>query len=100
MEDAGVLIHSKFNKWGVLFWNTVINLTSIIGTIIGLMIGGVGKSSSSYSMAFIAGNFIYISLSAMLPMTLKNKSVIQNVLYFTFFCVGIGIMFIMLLMED
>jgi zinc transporter ZupT len=99
LGDAGILFHSNFNTWGVLFWNSIINITGIIGTIIGLGIGSLDAAGSSYSLAYVAGNFLYISLGEMIPIILNKKGKCLNVIQFCFLLLGLFIMFMILLLE-
>jgi zinc transporter ZupT len=99
LGDAGILFHSNFSTWGVLFWNSIINLTGIVGAIIGLSIGSLDDAGSAYSLAYVAGNFLYISLAEMIPIILNKKGVISNVIMFGFLLLGFFIMFMILLLE-
>jgi zinc transporter ZupT len=99
LGDAGILMHSGFNIQGVLFWNTMVNLCSIFGTLIGLSVGDVNYTTKAYSLAFVCGNFLYIALSQMLPITLNGRGVLVNILHFLFFIVGLGFMYGILFIE-
>jgi zinc transporter ZupT len=99
IADAGVLIHSDFTTAGILFWNVVNNVTGILGTIIGLAIGTINKTSEAYCLAFVSGNFLYISLSEMIPLLINLKKGLNNVFIFSFMILGFGIMFLILLFE-
>jgi zinc and cadmium transporter len=99
LGDAGILLHSGFKIKGVLFWNTIVNLCSILGTIIGLSLGDINYTFKAYSLAFVSGNFLYISLSEMLPITLNGKGFIINLFHFLFFIVGLGFMYGILFIE-
>jgi zinc transporter ZupT len=100
MGDAGVLLQSKFNPWAVLFWNILHNLTNVIGGIIGIALGQISQSSKAYCLGFVAGNFFYISLAEMVPVIMKKKKLWDQILQFGFIILGIGIMFLILLLED
>lgn len=100
LGDAGVLIHSKFTLISVLFWNVINNISSVIGVIIGLAVGQISEASKSYSLAFVAGNFYYISLAEMVPELIRKKGFWNHFSHFFFIIVGIGIMFSLLYIEN
>ena len=99
LGDAGILIHANFNIWSVLFWNSIINLTAILGAIIGLTLGNMNESSESYAMGYVAGNFFFISLAEMIPVILHKKGLWENIIQFIFMMIGLAIMFLILLLE-
>ena len=49
---------------------------------------------------FIAGNFIYIALSDMLPIMSKEKNCKYAIFQILALCFGIGIMYLILLAEE
>jgi zinc transporter ZupT len=99
LGDAGILISSNFKVWSVVFWNFLINICSIVGAIIGLSTGEISDASQSYAMAFVAGNFLYISIGQMVPEIIKKKGIWEFVLQICGILIGIGAMFIILLFE-
>lgn len=100
LGDAGILLHSDFNIWAVLFWNVAVNVFMILGAAIGLGVGQISQASKAYSLAFVAGNFFYISLAQMIPEVIKKKKLLQVILQYSFIVLGMGIMFLILLVES
>jgi len=100
LGDAGILLYSKFNIWAVLFWNSIVNVTCIIGTIIGLSLGSFSKRVECYCLGFVAGNFLFISLSEMVPIIMRKKGMFNNVLQILFMLFGILVMFAIFLIEE
>jgi len=74
------------------------NLTAFIGVIIGLIIGELNKVFTVYVTLIIAGNFLYIGLTLMIPKAreVKNKCVIWAGLagYLVGIAIMVGITFI------
>ena len=97
--DAGILLHSKFYIWGVLFWNVTKKITYVIGTIIGIGIGYISQSSKAYCLGFVAGNFFYKALAEMVPELMKLRGTCQQIIQFSFILIGIGIMFSIAILE-
>jgi zinc transporter ZupT len=100
LGDAGILLHSDFNIWAVLFWNVIVNTLMILGAAIGLGVGQISEASKAYSLAFVAGNFFYISLAQMIPEIIKKKKLTQVILQYCFIILGMGIMFLILIIES
>lgn len=100
LGDAGILLNSKFNHWSVLFWNVFINITNVIGTIIGIGVGKISPASNAYSLGFVAGNFFYIALAEMIPEIIRKKGLWTHISQFFFVIFGIGVMFLIVLYES
>ncbi len=92
--DAGLLLHSNFTIWGVIFWNTAINIFILPGTGIGLMVGGIEKAGHYYALSFVVGGFLYIALSEMVPIKLVATGLLNIILQTAFFLLGLGMMYI------
>lgn len=99
LADAGVLIHSNFGFWAILFWNSMSNIGAIFGAIIGLAVSEINKLSNFYLLSVTAGNFLYISLAQLIPILVHVKGKLINFLIFTGIFLGIGIMYLILLLE-
>eukprot|EP01017_Pseudomicrothorax_dubius_P032801 TRINITY_DN4330_c0_g4_i6.p1 TRINITY_DN4330_c0_g4~~TRINITY_DN4330_c0_g4_i6.p1 ORF type:complete len:291 (+),score=33.71 TRINITY_DN4330_c0_g4_i6:373-1245(+) len=65
--DTGILLAAGFAGKKIIFWNTFVNITAIIGTIIALPLGSVNEVVTNCFIAIVAGNFFYIALTSMLP---------------------------------
>jgi len=79
MGDVGILIKSKFNSLQKIFCNGIVNLTSLIGVVLGLALGSISEAVQIYILSFIAGNFIYIGADIWRNL-LKNKDFCSNFL--------------------
>lgn len=100
ISDAGILIHAKYHPCGILFWNVINNVTGIVGTLIGLGLGTINEEATAYCLAFVAGNFFYISLSEMVPLVLRLKRPINIFLTFFMMILGFVIMFVIAIVEE
>lgn len=98
MGDVGILIKNRFNNCQTIFWNAIINTTSLIGVIVGLGLGEMGEAVQIYILSFVAGNFIYIGADIWRNL-MKNKDACMNILEFLSFAVGVGAMYLVLLAE-
>jgi len=99
ISGMGVLVESRFPLLQAFCCNGILNFTAMIGTLVGLTVGNVSEAVNNYILAFVAGNFLYISLVSMLPIVVKdkrNKSLMWN---FGAFVAGIGSQFALLAFE-
>lgn len=97
--DFGVLIHSGYTTTRALFLNFLSALTALIGVIIALIIGSVTEILTVWLIPLAAGGFIYIAMTDLIPEMHKTKHVPHSLLQFAFVLIGIGAMFLLLLIE-
>ncbi|CAD8055378.1 unnamed protein product [Paramecium primaurelia] len=89
--DTSILLENKFTNSQALFSNGLINCSALIGAIIGLGISSM--ENDTLVLAFVAGNFIYISCVDMLPAVLKEENIKISFLQFIAFCAAVAIMY-------
>jgi zinc and cadmium transporter len=90
--DFGVLVYGGFNKLKALYYNFVIALTCILGTVIGYFISANMYNFSLFLLPFTAGGFIYIAACDLIPELHKESSLKRSTLsLFAFSC---GVLFI------
>lgn len=65
--DFAVLLHQGLAKKKVLFINIFSAMLSVLGAVIGIIIGASAESILPYALAITSGFFIYIALSNLLP---------------------------------
>jgi zinc and cadmium transporter len=93
LGDFGVLIHGGFSKTKALFYNFLSQLTAVIGGLVGFFF--VRSSGLEIALLpFAAGGFIYIAASDLIPELHKENETKKIMLSFTFFIIGIIIMFL------
>lgn len=98
MGDVGILLKSGFSSIQTVICNGVINFTALVGVFPGLILGGLSKEIKNYIMIFVAGNFIYIGADIWRHL-LRNKSCLHNFMELVMFFVGVGAMFLVLVLE-
>jgi len=92
--DFGVLVYGGFSKFKALYYNFVIALTCVLGTIVGYFISVYIKNFSPFLLPFTAGGFIYIAACDLVPELHKQKDLKKSASsMFAFLC---GIIFILL----
>ena len=67
---------------------------AMLGTIVSLLLGGVGDAAMAWILPFTAGGFIYIACVSVLPELLSESSLWQTLKELTALFVGILMMII------
>ena len=97
--DFGVLIHGGFKIRKALFLNFVTALAAVMGTIVSLIIGSYAISLTNFLLPFAIGSFIYIAGSDLIPELHKETKPIKSFVQLFMLLIGIGIMYLFLLLE-
>ena len=93
--DFGVLVYGGFSKLKALYYNFVIALTCVLGTIVGYFISVHIKNFSPFLLPFTAGGFIDIAACDLVPELHKQKDLKKSASSMVaFLC---GILFILLI---
>ena len=86
LADVGILIYSGLSKKKVLIYNYIFALTAIVGALLTYFFAERFGNIIPYLLAVVAGNFIYLSLSDLVPIihhTSREKVKLQ-VFWFIF----------------
>ncbi|OPZ24057.1 MAG: Zinc transporter ZupT [bacterium ADurb.BinA186] len=97
LGDFGVLVHSGFTPKKAVWYNFLFATLAILGTAITLLIGTRVGDVVNYMIPITAGGFVYIALSDLVPELHKEESAAHSLLQLLFILVGIGIMYLLLL---
>ncbi len=65
--DFGVLLHAGYSRSKVLLYNFLTALTAIVGAVVGYFLLPLIEPYVGAILAFVAGTFIYIAVSDLLP---------------------------------
>lgn len=66
--DFGVLLHAGFSKIKALVYNFLVSLSTILGAVIAVSLRNIiPESFIPIALAVIAGNFIYLAASDLMP---------------------------------
>lgn len=87
--DFGVLVYGGFSKLKALYYNFVIALTCILGTVIGYFISANMHNFSPFLLPFTAGGFIYIAACDLIPQLHKESSLKRSTLSLLAFSCGV-----------
>jgi zinc and cadmium transporter len=92
--DFGVLIYAGFKRAKALILNFLVALTVVVGGIVGYFLSFYLEELIIYLLPFAAGGFLYISTSDLIPEIRKERDVKKSLISFTFFLIGIAIMYL------
>ncbi len=90
--DFGILIHGGLSVKKALMFNFASALSAIVGVILALSIGVAIEDAMLYLIPFIAGGFIYIASSDLIPELHHNTNVLHSLLQLLAVIGGIIIM--------
>ena len=97
--DFGVLIHSGYSAKKALWLNFLSALFAILGTVIVLVVGAKSSLLTTWLVPLAAGGFIYIAMSDLIPEMHKVKNTKESTLQILAVLIGLGAMFLLLLLE-
>lgn len=93
LGNFGILLHGGFSRVKALVLNFLVQLTCIIGGIIGYFISS-NNHFTIYLLPIAAGGFIYIAASDLIPELHNQKEFDKTVITFVFFVIGLSFMII------
>jgi zinc and cadmium transporter len=99
IADFALLLHAGFSRAKALLWNFVSALTALLGAGAFFIIGGTFSGIEPVAAAFTAGGFIYIAAADLIPELHETKHPGRSALQLLAMLVGIGLMFLLLLLE-
>jgi zinc and cadmium transporter len=91
LGDFAVLIHGGWKKKTALLFNLLSGLTFLVGGLVAY--AASQQISVQWLVPLAAGNFLYIGASDLVPEVNKAHSFKINLLHFTVFTAGLGLLF-------
>ncbi len=91
--DFAVLLYAGFSKQKAILLNVLVSGTAILGGVVGWFISEHTDRLNTYLIPIAVGGFIYIALSDILPELRKENNMKKFFSGFTFFLLGIVMMF-------
>lgn len=98
LGDFGVLLHSGFTRARALMLNALSGLLSLVGVVVAFLVGSNLGMFSSMVPAFLAGGFVYMACSVLLPQ-IRCGSRQQRFGHLLVALVGVIVMALVLLLE-
>jgi zinc and cadmium transporter len=99
MGDFGVLVHGGLSVKRALAYNFLSALTAVLGTIVSLVIGSNIEVYALSLLPMVAGGFIYIAGSDLVPELHHDVKVSTSFLQFVLIILGVGVMALLVVLE-
>jgi zinc and cadmium transporter len=99
LGDFGILVHAGFKPRHALLMNFLSAVLAIVGVVISLVVGPRIGSYTAFMVPLTAGGFIYIAGSDLIPELHHERGLPGSLAQFAMIVVGIGLMFLLLLLE-
>ena len=93
--DFAVLIYGGIKKFRALLLNFISAAIAILGGVIGFFLFRKMGEEVLFLLPFIAGNFIYIAASDLIPQIKDEKDFLKSAARFLVFLAGIFLMFLL-----
>jgi len=88
LGDFGVLIYGGLKKSRALLYLLLVQLTAVIGGVVGFLLADV-EGLTSFLLPFTAGGFFYIAASDLIPELHKETNLKKSMVSFAFFVIGV-----------
>lgn len=95
LSDFGILIYAGYSRKKALFMNFFSALLSILGALIGLLIGAQANNFAAYILPFAAGGFIYIATADIIPELHKEVNIKNSLKQLMAILLGVGLMLLL-----
>ena len=92
--DFGVLLYSGLSKWKALIFNLISASLAILGVVL-VYAGLIKESLALYFLPAVAGGFLYIAMSDLIPELHKETKTIKTILSFLFLFFGLILMYLL-----
>lgn len=93
VADFGVLIAGGYSRMKALWYNFLISLTTILGALVAYFLGSQVQNVLPYAAALIAGNFLYIALTDLMPEVHEQAGTWHVMSQLALFLGGIALMY-------
>jgi len=92
--DFGVLLYAGFKPRKALLFNLASALTSVLGVVTALTLGGYVEGLTGFLLPFAAGNFVYIAGSDLVPELLDQKDLGKGLAQLGLMALGVLLMYL------
>jgi zinc and cadmium transporter len=97
--DFGVLIQAGYSRKRALLYNFLSALTAVLGISFVLILGDIIVGFAVLLLPFAAGNFIYISLTDLMPELHRERRTKRTFAQFIIMLLGLSLMFDLVFLE-
>jgi len=94
--DFAILIYGGMTKQRALWLNFLTAATSILGAIYTYLFLSVTENRLGYALAFMAGGFVYLSASELVPEIRREANLGKSLAQFALFCAGVAFIWLVI----
>jgi len=94
--DFAILIHGGMTRLRALGFNFLTATTSILGAVYAYLFLGSTGNQLGYVLAFMAGGFVYLSASELIPEIRREASLGKSLVQFALFCTGVAFIWLVI----
>lgn len=98
LGEFAILMQSGMPTWRALLTNFLVSLSAFVGCIIAVPLGIQFSMAITKALPFAGGLFLYLALAGIVPQLMDTRDLCHGIAVCTMFCVGLGLMALMLLM--
>ena len=93
LADVGILLYSGLSKIKILFYNFLSALTAVLGALLTYFFALKFEYILPYLLAIVAGNFIYLAFSDLVPI-IHHEARSKNFRQIIWFLIGVMIIYL------
>lgn len=87
--DFAILINGGFERRRALFFNFLVSLSTVVGALLTYAFGAALESYLPVALALVAGNFIYLAATDLMPELHESAGVSHTVLQIALIVLGV-----------
>ncbi|MFA6533728.1 MAG: ZIP family metal transporter [Patescibacteria group bacterium] len=93
ISDFAVMLHNQMKPGKIIFYNLLSAAGSLVGGLFVWFLKGEVQSLSLILIALATGNFIYIALTDLVPMTNQDRGTKNTLIHFLVLLLGLAVMY-------
>lgn len=94
ISDFAVLTHNGLSKAKTIFYNILSALASLIGGLMVYFLNQDLENLSLFLLPIVAGNFLYVAVADLIPMT-RDRSSLHMAFHFVTLIIGVAVMMVL-----
>jgi len=94
--DFAILVYGGLTKRRALWLNFLTAASSILGAIYAYLFLSVTENRLGYVLAFMAGGFVYLSASELIPEIKREADLGKSLVQFALFCAGVAFIWLVI----
>ncbi len=89
ISDFTILIHGGFSRRKAMIYNFFVSLATILGAVLTYIFGNALEELLPFAIAIVAGNFIYLAASDLMPELHESTGIRHGIFQVVFIIAGV-----------